>query len=149
MWRVFCRDMLSYIRVIQVKARVKDASAMVSSMGLQVLASACFSPLSALCAPARSSTTRYNALLQLLGDMMDKCGHAFRLQVAKKILPRLQVHPSCNHQNSRVGLHPNALALCPLSAADTSARLDPAHQRARALPDSGMGRHARSHSRCQ
>jgi hypothetical protein len=29
--------------------------------------------------------------LQLLGDMMDKCGHAFRLQVAKKILPRLQV----------------------------------------------------------
>ena len=22
---------------------------------------------------------------------MDKCGHAFRLQVAKKILPRLQV----------------------------------------------------------
>jgi hypothetical protein len=23
--------------------------------------------------------------------MMDKCGHAFRLQVAKKILPRLQV----------------------------------------------------------
>ena len=32
--------------------------------------------------------------LQLLGDMMDKCGHAFRLQVAKKILPRLQVPPS-------------------------------------------------------
>ena len=33
-------------------------------------------------------------LPQLLGDMMDKCGHAFRLQVAKKILPRLQVPPS-------------------------------------------------------
>ena len=34
---------------------------------------------------------RVTHLLQLLADMMDKCGHAFRLQVAKKILPRLQV----------------------------------------------------------
>jgi hypothetical protein len=59
-------------------------------------------------APSLSSATRYNAPLQLLGDMMDKCGHAFRLQVAKKILPRLQVHPSPNHQTSRVGLHPYA-----------------------------------------
>jgi hypothetical protein len=31
-------------------------------------------------------------MVQLLSDMMNKCGHAFRLQVAKKILPRLQVH---------------------------------------------------------
>jgi hypothetical protein len=30
-------------------------------------------------------------MVQLLSDMMNKCGHAFRLQVAKKILPRLQV----------------------------------------------------------